>query len=96
MEGQFEDAPSELEHGDPVCSQSSSSESEVSSDWSPEEDYDLTLADYNWENETGNFSKKLAAVRSGNQPNANRKPPVTIHDHSKFASSKAFDVSRAS
>lgn len=91
--GQFEDAfpvPEEsIPSKKPVCP----SDEEADSDWSDEADYEPHLEDYNWENEVGNFSKKLAAVRRGTQPNSNRRQPLACGDHSSTAASKTFAVS---
>ena len=92
MEGQFEDAFPALEKPVPNKSNDCQSEEDVGSDWTYEGDYEPNLEDYNWENEIGNFSKKLAAVRSGTQPNSNRRQPLACGDHSKAIGSKTFAV----
>ncbi len=93
MEGQFEDAFPVPEEPVPSKGIVCPSEEEVDSDWSEEGDYEPYIEDYNWENEVGDFSKKLAAVRRGTQPNSNRRQPFSCGDHSNTASSKTFAVS---
>lgn len=95
MEGQFEDAESDqgplpqvvLDSKKALESSSQSEEDEMGSNWSDE------YEDYYWEDETRDFTKKLAAVKSGNQPNPNRKQPVADNPPSTHASSKTFHVS---
>lgn len=93
VEGQFEDAFPELEEPVPSKSTISPSEEEADSDWSDEANYEPRLEDYNWENEVGDFTKKLAAVRRGIQPNSNKRQPLAYGDQASTASSKAFAVS---
>ncbi len=97
MEGQFEDAFPGPVLEKPVVNKSNGcqSEEDVESDWTDEGDYEPDLEDYNWENEIGNFSKKLAAVRSGTQPNSNRRQPLACGDRSKAIGSKTFAVNYA-
>ena len=92
MEGQFEDAESNQAQPPQVvlCSDEDvglSDEDEMGSNWS--DDYE----DYYWEDETRDFTKKLATVKSGNQPNPNRKQPIADNPPSNHSSSKTFHVS---
>ena len=84
MEGQFEDAESRSSG----CAASSGSEGEGDSDWSDEDDYGPDLDDYNWERETGDFTKKLASLRAGTQPNSNKQSRC----QTKAATSNTFTV----
>ena len=64
MEGQFDDAcSSAVGHHRPIATQSSGESSE-------DESWELDLASCDWQMETGDFTKKLNAVRFG-QPGTN-------------------------
>ncbi|XP_006823266.1 serine/threonine-protein kinase RIO1-like [Saccoglossus kowalevskii] len=61
--------------------------SEISIDWSSEDDDDRDYADWDWEDETGDFTKKYNSVKS---PNSQSNPNQQISHRRNQPNEKAF------